>query len=516
MTEAQRRVLYEIPKTRDRLADWVEAFLGFKLNRSCRCIPQTPNEKLEWEKEGKREHQSQLDYVESGFFNLHSQCVYMACRNAGKSQCAAILTILDAFFKPGIKIAIASFTRGQAEFIYRYIESFLNFFEKLIGKRIAHRTSDVITFTNGSIAQFFSGGKSEADVSGFRPSVLFVDEADKFSQQKFDGIANCLEAGGDLPSRFDVLSTNYTLDGEGVVLKMIERYDEFNKVKAPSMLPARVFVTCILDVMDRCDDRYSCYNKETKAHCPLWTYCKGKAKEGGGFLKIDKVIERAISTSRPDFEAEYMLWRPSSEYSYFPDFSIAEHVLDPDRPLDPYMLTLIAFDFGAGRCPHGAVIMQKDKNGNYFVVDEFEMSCSLEVFCDVIKEKYPNITDADCFYDPAGNRKEGMLEAKSYAQVLRAKGFYPRCKQLKRRQTFELVNKLISPAVKPAKLHINKRCKKLIRQIQAAEHAVLRGRATPEPADGKGDDLLDCTRYIIGWTSGTYAKHAGAKKMLWF
>jgi len=37
-----------------------------------------------------------------------------------------------------------------------------------------------------------------------------------------------------------------------------------------------------------------------------------------------------------------------------------------------------------------------------------------------------------------------------------------------------------------------------------------------EPADEKGDDLLDCLRHIVGWTWGTYAKHNGAKRLTFF
>ena len=182
---------------------------------------------------------------------------------------------------------------------------------------------------------------------------------------------------------------------------------------------------------------------------------------------------------------------------------------------------MIHFDFGAGRCPHAALIVQKDPPaidtvtgkarkgdpGQYWVIDEFLDDGSLESMIHRIKQKYPSITDAECFFDPKGNEVPHIKEAKSYSGVLKLAGFFPRCKFLKRRETFELLDILIHPADGRPRLKVNATCKNLIAQIQAAEHKTFKGRILlDEPADIKPDDLLDCLRLIVGWTFEAYAK----------
>ena len=76
--------------------------------------------------------------------------------------------------------------------------------------------------------------------------------------------------------------------------------------------------------------------------------------------------------------------------------------------------------------------------------------------------------------------------AVSYAKCLKNAGFFPRAKQLKRRQTFELIFQLIQPATGPPKLRVNKRCRGLIKQLQGAEHQVKKGQIIAEPEDAGG------------------------------
>jgi len=499
------------PTTREQIVAWVDAFLGFKIHSTVRCDHVDPDTG--------RPHQTQLDYIAGGFLNEFSSCVFMAARNAGKSYAAAILCLLDCWFKSGIKIAVAAFQRNQSDYIYVYLCKFLETFGQKIGEKLWKISKDEIAFHNGSSVRFFSGGKSQAGIKGYHPNILIVDEGDLFSQEQFDGIANALEAGGDFQRRFDVLSTNYTVSGEGVVLKQIERLEEFNKSRNPHLLPCRVFRVCLLDILVKCDDRFQCNDPVTGKNCPLFRYCQGKAKNGDGFYKIESAFETMRDSSLQVFESQMLLLRPSSEFSYFHNFSVARNVVDPEVPYNPALLTFLACDPGGSRCPHAALLVQKDKaTGIYTVIDEFLGMGLIEGFIDRIKAAYPRLVqDADVFYDPAGARPQNTTGSTSYAQALRKAGFFPRCKQLKRRQTFELIYALIEPATGPAKLRVNKRCKNLIAQIQAAEHEVKRGKPTPEPSNEiQPDDLLDCLRYVVGWTCGsTYARHNGAKRFVW-
>ena len=182
-----------VPNTREQVALWVEGYCGFRLHSTCRCKPTTVSQVEEWKRLGKQAHNCQLDYVSDAFFNRYSACVLMASRGAGKSWGTAAVCVLDCIYKPGIKIAVAGFIREQSDYIYNYIQQFLSNIEEVIGESLWKVDKDEINFDNGSSVKFFSGGKSTANVTGYHPHVLIVDEADKFSASQFDGIANGLE-----------------------------------------------------------------------------------------------------------------------------------------------------------------------------------------------------------------------------------------------------------------------------------------------------------------------------------
>jgi len=477
------------PQTRIQIKDWVSYFLSFNLHDHVIC----------------KEHNSQLDYIESGFLNLHSSCVFIASRNAGKSYGAAVLCLLDCHFKPGINVAVAAFQRSQSDYIYEYVCEFLTNLAKRINCDvidIAKIDKDNIFFNNGSRISLFSGAKSQANIKGCHPNILIIDEADLFSSAQFDGIANALEAGGKFQRRLDILSTNYTVAGEGVVLKQIERYDEFNKNKMEGVLPCKVFRVCLLDILEKCSANLLCFNEQTKKPCPLWGYCKGKAKEGQGFYKITSAMETMRDSSRQVFESQMLLLRPSSESAYFGDFDLIKNVSDPDLELNPNFYTFISFDFGGGKCPNFALVMQKDKKtGIYYVIDEFSIMGNLDLLIQRIKFKYPNSTEFDCFCDPKGNAGDGVKGNITNVESLRKHGYHPRWQKFGRDSSAQEVARLISPADGIPRLKVNKRCQILQDEIFSAECKLdQRHKPTAFLADKGKDDALDNLRYIVSWT----------------
>ena len=210
MTPQVQQALTTKPLTREKIAAWIKYFISFDVHQTVRCT----------HIEGDQPHNSQLDYIESAFLNLHSSCVVMAARNAGKSYAAAIVILLECWFKPGIRCCVAAYQRNQSDFIYTYLIDFIAKFEARIGQRViaaggkralggntnaqGHQYGpngrggtgkDVITFLNGSSVSFYSGGKSKTGVKGFHPHSLFIDECDLFTAEQFDGLRTRPDAG---------------------------------------------------------------------------------------------------------------------------------------------------------------------------------------------------------------------------------------------------------------------------------------------------------------------------------
>lgn len=500
--------LYTRPSNRSQLCAWLKYYLGFKVHSSIRCTEASEEDFV-----GRPPHNSQLDYISGAFFNEYRNGVVLAARYAGKSYCASVVDFIDCLFKPGIWICVVAWKREQADYIHTYLKNFLKAVEEKTGVVLATVTKNRVEFDNGSKVDFFSGS-SKGNIKGAHPDVLQVDEVDLFTMEEFRGMANALSASGKYPPRFDILSTNYSMAGEGVVIRQIEAYQEYNRSKPAHLPPHAVFRICLMDILEKCDERYECQSEKTGVNCLLFPYCKGRAKQGEGFYSIENALATmsAGATAKGNFESEFLLLRPTAEHSYFHNFDHVKNVGEFEWNKDTDWETFISFDFGGSRAPHGALVVQKSPDGVYYVVDEFSGTGLLERMIDSIKAKFPKCTDFICYYDPAGNRKDHTIGAKSHRDILKKCGFFPTCKQLKRRATFEQIFALILGADKKVRLKVNKRCRQLIEQITSAEHQTQRGRISPEPVDPKdygGDEHLDCLRYIVGRTMGTYAKKGG-------
>ena len=512
-SEPLKKAFYTPPETEQQLKDWIHFFLDFEVHDSVRCN----NIHIEGEE---THHNSQFDYIKGGFFGEYSSCVFLASRNAGKSFAASILCLLDCLFKPDIKIAVAAFQRNQSDYIYKYMISFIETLNEKMGVQVVTKRSskrDIIKssitdidiarsapndiyFYNKSSVKFFSGGASQAGIKGYHPNILIVDECDLFNSSQFDGLANALEAGGKHQRRMDVLSTNYTVSGDGVVLKQIERYKEFNKNPIEGVLPTRIFKVCLIDILEKCPDKYLCFNEKTGVPCPLWNYCKGTAKQGNGFYKISSAFETMRDSSRQNFESQMLLLRPSSDVAYFNNFDLSKNIIDPDMELNPDYLSFVAFDFGGSQCPNAALIAQKDKNGVFYFIDEFSALGNLEILLDKLKAKYPIATSFDCFCDPKGSYSVDVQGNISPVQCLKNNRYRPRHKHILRDTSAQNICRLISTADGKIKFRVNKRCKTLLSQIYAAECKIGKNKKpTAELADYGHDDFLDLARYITSW-----------------
>lgn len=487
------------------LHTWVKELLKWDLHKTVRCLEDKEHESAEG-----YPHCSQLDYVMSCYFEQHSSSVFIANRGGGKSKSASVCIVLDSWFRPNLKSAVLGWKEEQSLYIWHHIVELMGNMADSLGcdiKQICTIRAKHITFFNGAQVRFFTG-QGRGNIKGYHPERLWVDEVDLFNFDEFDGLGNALVSTKVAESQFNLLSTSYQMSEDSVVLQMEQSFLEFNKSKPAHMKPNKAFRICLLDVLETCDSRYECHNPVTKQQCMLWEYCQGQAKTiKGGFYPIDEAMKNLMrqGVSKRGFDAQMMLKTPVADDAYFPSFSIKDHVLVPDRELDTTLKTLVGLDFGGIRCPHAMLLVQKDTDGTFYVIDELESEKKtyLPRFIEQVKRRYPNITSIcqGCYIDPAGFTPH-MNTGENYAKALREAGFFPKgTTKCKRDFSFDLLLTLIDPASGEPKLKVNKRCKNLIREIQQAQR-VKNSTGKDKPLDGKGDDLLDCLRYIIWWNTG--------------
>ena len=127
------------PATRDQLRRFVAAELGLNIPDRSLC----PG------------HNSPMDYLWHSFNAdfaappaANGDCVVWANRGGGKTQLAAVATLLEGLFKPGCQTRLLAGSRDQAHRMYDYLPAFLqdDFSYALDGRLL----TDACRFTNGA------------------------------------------------------------------------------------------------------------------------------------------------------------------------------------------------------------------------------------------------------------------------------------------------------------------------------------------------------------------------------
>jgi hypothetical protein len=82
----------------------------------------------------------------------------------------------------------------------------------------------------------------------------------------------------------------------------------------------RIFKWCVLDVLERCEDR------DCKP-CELWEDCQGRARDADGFYPVEDAISAKRKVSRETWESEMLCLMPSQEGLIYREFDLSIHVV---------------------------------------------------------------------------------------------------------------------------------------------------------------------------------------------
>ena len=236
---------------------------------------------------------------------LNGDCVVWANRAGGKTQLAAIATLLEGLFKNNCQTRILAGSLAQSGRMYGYLRDFVqwHFPEQLDGKLL----KESCRFVNGTAVEILS--QSSRAVRGQHVHKLRCDEIELFD-------ADVLHA-----AKFITQSNPYKVAAMEMFSTMHRPYGLMQKLidEAPgSGIP--IFKWCLWGVIEQCTEYRSC------SQCPLDDDCQGKARRARGYLKIDDVISQMARSSRAGFESEMLCLRPNLENAVFEDFDPAVHV----------------------------------------------------------------------------------------------------------------------------------------------------------------------------------------------
>jgi hypothetical protein len=461
------------PGTRRDLKNYVKVFLGIDIPDARMCS----------------EHNSPLDYLWHSFSVdsvsgsrtapkqrcLNADAIIWANRAGGKTELAAVATLLDCIFKPSCQVRILGGSGEQAGRMYEYLTGFLynGFDQFLAGSALKAKCG----FTNGSAVEVLT--QSATSVRGQHIQKLRCDELELFDEDVFAAAKFTTQSRAGITASMELISTMHR--PYGLMKKVVSSAPQFG---------TPIFKWCIWETIEKCNDR-SC------SQCPLWPDCRGKAKAASGYLKIDDCITQMRRASRAGWEAEMLCKKPSLENVVFDEFDPAIHVQQIDY--DPNLPLYRTLDFGFVN-PFVCLWIQVDSAGAVRVIDEYVRSrATIDVHAEEMKNRTPVPEEqvAATFCDPAG-KSVNDVTGTSVVRELRALGIVARSKRSSILEGVEFIRRAIRSGDDQSKLVISTRCQRLIEAMQCYHYPESDRTASELPLkDGIYDHSIDALRYFF-------------------
>jgi len=467
------------PMSRRDLKNYVKVFLGISV----------PDKKI------CPDHNSPLDYLWHSFAadaadNCPSRCetrdtrdehprnadaIVWANRAGGKTELAAVATLLDCIFKPSCQVRILGGSGEQAGRMYEYLTGFLNNgFEKFLAGPVL---KSKCRFTNDSSAEVLT--QSATSVRGQHIQKLRCDELELFDEDVFAAAKFTTQSRAGITASMELIST------------MHRPYGLMQKaVSAAPKSGTPLFKWCIWEVIEKCTGR-NC------SQCHLWPDCRGKAKSANGYLRIDDCVTQMQRASRAGWEAEMLCNRPSRQNVVFDEFDPALHVQPIDY--DPNLPLYRALDFGFVN-PFVCLWIQVDSAGVVRVIDEYVRSrATIDVHAVEIKNRTPVAEEkvTATFCDPAG-KSVNDVTGTSAVRELRAMGIAVRFKRSGILEGIELIRRAIHSGDGKSRLVISPGCPRLIEAMECYHYPESGSAADELPIkDGLYDHPIDALRYFL-------------------
>jgi hypothetical protein len=461
------------PRTKQDLKNYIKVFLGINVPDKQICP----------------EHNSPLDYLWHSFNSdfvqpkpTNADCIIWANRGGGKTDLAAIVTLLDCIFKPNCQVRILAGSEDQAGRMYQYLTSFLHAgFERFLSGPI-RKTG--CRFRNGSVVDVLT--QSQASVRGQHIQKLRCDEVELFDLDIYDAAKFTTQSSADIVGAMESISTMHK--PYGLMQKL---------VSSAQQLRTPIFKWCVWETIEKCTDR----NCST---CPLWGDCAGKAKQASGYLRIDDCITQMRRSSRAGWEAEMLCLKPNLENVVFDQFDPAIHVKPVEY--DPNLPLYRSLDFGFAN-PFVCLWIQVDGEGVVRVIDEYVRSrATIDVHAAEMKARTLRLCSGQAlggesrviatFCDPAGAGANDVTGT-SAVRELRSLGINTRYRRSGIAEGIELIRRAVRAGDGKSRLLISPKCPRLIEALACYHYP-----DSPSPdelplKDGLYDHPIDALRYFF-------------------
>ena len=461
------------PASRQDLRNYVKVFLGIDVPDKAICP----------------EHNSPVDYLWHTFSadfpglratgreqraTKNADAIIWANRAGGKTELAAVATLLDCIFKPNCQIRILGGSGEQSSRMYEYLTGFLRHgFEQFLSGPVL---KGKCRFANNSTVEVLT--QSPTSVRGQHIQKLRCDEIELFQESVFAAAKFTTQSTANLVAAMELISTMHR--PYGLMQRVVSSAPQFG---------TPIFKWCMFEVIEKCTGR-------TCSQCPLWSDCGGKARQANGYLKIDDCITQMSRASRAGFEAEMLCKRPSLENAVFAEFDPDVHVKPVDY--DPNLPLYRTLDFGFVN-PFVCLWIQVDTDGGVRVIDEYIRSrATIDVHAAEMKTRTPVAEEqvTATFCDPAGAGVNDVTGT-SVVRELRTLGITTRFRRSSILEGIELIRRAIRSGDGQTSLVISPRCPRLIEAMQCYHYPEQPTPAELPLKDGTYDHPIDALRYFF-------------------
>ena len=457
-------------------------------------------------------HHAPFEYLCHAFFEdrMPRDCVVWANRGGGKTFYAALATMLDLIFKPGIEIRILGGSLEQSKRMHAHLRDLFENepFDELIEGRITDRR---IRLTNGSSVELLA--QSQTSVRGTRVQKLRCDEVELFDPDVWEAAQLVTREkqcnGSRVRGSIECLSTLHVPYGlmHNLVTQSIED-NERNR---------RVFRWGVVDVLDECDDSHQCLGDDSvgRAPCPLAGECAGLAKSRSnsadhqnpaGHITIDDAIMLKGRVALETWNAEMLCLRPQRSDCVLPEFNTDVHVVDKLPAMAPTWDWIGGMDFGI-RAPTVILFACMDSTGSIWIASEYiKTDLPLSAHIKAIDSYQHPIKWVGV--DPAG-RQRGFQTGISDIQAMRHAGITVLDRRLALHDGLGLIRARLKPASGPIRLYIHRSCEKLIESLEQYHYPADQPLCSTPEKDGS-DHCVDALRYMIQNLDKGYKTESGS------
>ena len=466
-SEVYSRLRRTRPSTRSDLKKYVKVFLGIDIPDKTICPGHNGPFDYLW-------HSFSADFSANKAAN--ADAIVWANRSGGKTELAAVATLLDCVFKANCQVRILSGSGEQAGRMYEYLTCFLRSgFEEFLSGPIY---KDKSNFVNNSAVEVLT--QSATSVRGQHIHKLRCDEVELFNSRVFEAAKFTTQSTEGLRGAMEMISTMHR--PYGLMQRIVSSADQ---------LGTPIFKWCLWEVIEKCRER-SC------SQCRLWGDCGGRAKEAEGYLKIDDCITTMQRASRAGWESEMLCKRPNLENVVFDEFEPDVHIdsIDYDANLPLYR----SLDFGFVN-PFVCLWIQVDAEGVVRVIDEYVRSrATIDVHAEEIRSRTPGGEGrvAATFCDPAGKGVNDVTGT-SAVRELRSLGMTTRYRRSRILDGIELIRRAIKAGDGRSRLVVSPKCERLIEALRCyhyPENPTGDGAELPLK-DGVYDHSIDALRYFF-------------------